>query len=241
MWLYRRPLTHRGLHNKKIPENSIASFENAIKHNYNIEIDIRTLRTGELVVFHDFTLLRMCKKPIPVSMLSLNDIKSDKYLLPNGEHIPLLNEVLEKVNGRTGLLIELKLELPKRKMEKKLYEMIKGKESWIAIQTFSPLSLSWFRKNAPEIHRGVLCGNLVLPITLITIKKMKPNFISYGVQNAGSSIVQNLLKKHHSKLITWTIRNKTGIDKAIKTNADNIIFEHVDLEKIGFDMSLLKN
>ena len=33
-------IAHRGFHNNEIPENSLKSFEEAIKYNYSIEFDI---------------------------------------------------------------------------------------------------------------------------------------------------------------------------------------------------------
>ena len=37
MWLFEQPVAHRGLHDDKATENSMASFRNAIERGYNIE------------------------------------------------------------------------------------------------------------------------------------------------------------------------------------------------------------
>ena len=56
---------HRGLHSKThgIPENSMSAFRAAIQKNYGIELDLHLTRDGELVVFHDDDLKRVCGRP----------------------------------------------------------------------------------------------------------------------------------------------------------------------------------
>ena len=51
---------HRGMVNIK-PENTISSFKEAMKYNIDsIELDVHLTKDNKLVVFHDFTLNRMC-------------------------------------------------------------------------------------------------------------------------------------------------------------------------------------
>ncbi|RKR85149.1 glycerophosphoryl diester phosphodiesterase family protein [Mucilaginibacter gracilis] len=57
-WLTSRPIAHRGLHDREnsVPENSMSAFENAIAHNYAIELDVHVTLSHEVVVFHDDSL-----------------------------------------------------------------------------------------------------------------------------------------------------------------------------------------
>ena len=52
-WLFDRPIAHRGLHDEQYPENSMPAYEQAIAHDFNIEIDVHVSKDGEVVVFHD--------------------------------------------------------------------------------------------------------------------------------------------------------------------------------------------
>ena len=52
MWLYDRPIAHRGLHDNANTENSMGAFRNAIEKGYNIETDVHILKSGEVVIFH---------------------------------------------------------------------------------------------------------------------------------------------------------------------------------------------
>ena len=54
-------IAHRGLFNtEEAPENSLAAFKLAIEKGYAIELDTQVSSDGEVVVFHDATLNRMC-------------------------------------------------------------------------------------------------------------------------------------------------------------------------------------
>ena len=57
-----RNFAHRGLHriDKSVPENSIPAFEHAARIGYGIELDVHITADGELVVFHDDELKRVC-------------------------------------------------------------------------------------------------------------------------------------------------------------------------------------
>ena len=57
-----RNYAHRGLHSrdKSVPENSLAAFRLAAEAGYGIELDIQLSKDGEVVVFHDDTLDRVC-------------------------------------------------------------------------------------------------------------------------------------------------------------------------------------
>ena len=55
-------IAHRGLHglSENTPENSLEAYKKAVEFGYAIEIDIHLTKDGEVVVFHDDTLNRVC-------------------------------------------------------------------------------------------------------------------------------------------------------------------------------------
>ena len=59
---------HRGLFNPKlgIPENSMPAFSRAIEKGYGIELDVQVTKDNRIVVFHDYSLGRMCGIDIPL-------------------------------------------------------------------------------------------------------------------------------------------------------------------------------
>ncbi len=238
MWLFEKPIAHRGLHIDGATENSMESFRKAIDKGYHIETDVHLLKSGEVVVFHDSTLKRVCNKNVKIEELTLDDIKSDNYLLPNGEHIPLFSEMLDLVNGKTGILLELKFAgFGTHKLEEEVYKLIKGKESWIAVQSFSPFIVTWFAENAPEFYRGLLSMAILGIDVPLHYKKMKPHFISYQI--GGIGCVKRFVEKKGLNLLTWTINTEAKVNAAIKNKVNNIIFENVDLDAIDFSLDKL--
>jgi len=239
MWLLDRPIAHRGLHDKNLPENSMAAFQKAIDNNYYIETDVRLLADGEVVVFHDSNLKRVCGKDVKISSLTTADIKSGNYLLPNGEHIPLFREMLELTKGKTKILLELKwCSLIDHKLEKAVYELIKGMEDEITVQSFRPTTVAWFRKNAPEFFRGFLSSytnqKWMNPFVNIhnkfALAISKPNFLAYNINSLPSKTIQKLVQKRGINLIAWTVRTNENLITAKEISVDNIIFEDLPLE-----------
>ena len=110
-------IAHRGLHNTEngIAENSFSAYGEAIKAKLPIEIDIRLSSDGEVVVFHDDTLQRVCgidKKVIDLSLRELRELQ----LSGTEDTIPTFRQVLELVDGSVPLLIEIKT-VGKRNLE----------------------------------------------------------------------------------------------------------------------------
>ena len=242
MWLFDRPIAHRGFHTdiKVATENSMSAFKLAIEKGYNIETDVHLLKSGEVVIFHDNTLSRVCGKNVAIKNLTLDDIKDDDYLLPNGEHIPLFSELLDIIDGeKNGILLELKFNGFNYDLERAVYELIKGKESYIAVQAFNPYTSYWFKEHAPEFTRGMLSDTMVFPLTHAVWNKGQPDFLAYNV-NTIDACVRNFVKKKNAHLLTWTVRKPELLDKAYEAGANNIIFEKLNLDELGFDKAKLK-
>lgn len=229
-WFCKYKIAHRGLHNDAMPENSLVAFDNACKLGFAIELDVRLSKDGEVVVFHDFNLKRLCGEDVNLNKLTLSDLK--KYHLKGTKHtIPTLKEALDLINGRSPIMIELKPNKRKEHLEEKVYEIIKKYPNDIAIKSFNPVSVLWFKKHAPEVSRGMLAGfleGIKLPnVYKYVIKRLKffnlikPDFISYDFNNLPNKYVSS----KNVPVLTWTIRNKEQEKQALEV-ANNVIFEN---------------
>ena len=97
---------HRGAA-KLEPENTCLSIQKAIDLGVDqIEIDVHLTRDQHLVVIHDQTVDRTTDGWGAVSDLSLQEIK--QLDAGKGEKIPTLQEVVDVIQGRVILQIELK-------------------------------------------------------------------------------------------------------------------------------------
>ena len=68
---------HRGLHSqdKSVPENSLAAFRKAAENGYGVELDVQLSKDGQVVVFHDDDLKRVCGVDKRVDELTLRSFR----------------------------------------------------------------------------------------------------------------------------------------------------------------------
>lgn len=144
---------HRGLHGKGIPENSMAAFKAAIDHGYGIELDLRISSDGQIFVFHDESLLRVCGIEKNFSQLSSRDIRK-LFLFGSNQKIPLLTDVLDVTDGQVPLLIDVKPQKNVASLCKRLCIILDGYGGAFAIQSSEPSILNFFKKYRPRYARG---------------------------------------------------------------------------------------
>ncbi|MBE9098515.1 glycerophosphodiester phosphodiesterase family protein [Vacuolonema iberomarrocanum] len=236
-WILSKPIAHRGLHNDSdAPENSLKAFGYALEQGYPIELDLNLLSDGNLAVFHDKDLVRMTGAAGTIHEQDSETIKKLK-LSNTEEYIPLLDEVLELVNGKVPILIEIKNEGEVGELEQTLLNKLSSYSGEYAIQSFNPLSISWFKQNAPHILRGQLSGDFRFEENLEWYKKIllrnllmnwssSPHFIAYDINALPSIPVIISRQIFRTPVIAWTIKSDQDKVKALKY-ADNIIFDHI--------------
>ncbi|MDR3263764.1 MAG: glycerophosphodiester phosphodiesterase [Clostridiales bacterium] len=231
-WLFERRIAHRGLHNDTFPENSLSAFVNAIEHGYNIETDLYLLKDGKIALFHDLNTKRMCGIDSKITELSSGDLKN-YFLGKTGETIPLFEDLLSVAEGKTGLLLEFKTLTAGGKLEEAAYNILKDYKGECAVQSFNPLSVSWFKKHAPELWRGQLAAfykgkrleqGLAYALKSLRFRKInKPDFISYSVTDIPNKYIETA-RLEGKKLLAWTVKTPEELETANKY-CDNFIFE----------------
>ncbi|MCR5136841.1 MAG: glycerophosphodiester phosphodiesterase [Oscillospiraceae bacterium] len=148
---------HRGLHtrDKSVPENSLAAFRRAAREGYGIELDVQLSRDGEVVVFHDDTLDRVCGVHARVGDLSFAELEKLR-LCGTDEQIPLFSEVLASIRGCEALIVELKNGPRNRELCEKTCALLENYHGNVCIESFNPMIVAWFRFHAPDLVRGQL-------------------------------------------------------------------------------------
>ena len=152
-----RNFAHRGLHSrdKSVPENSLKAFELASAAGYGMELDVQLTRDGQVVVFHDDTLNRVCGVNGRVDDYTFEELQKFP-LCGTAERIPLFSDVLNTVSGRGAIICELKTGPRNRELCRKTYDLIAAYPGEICIESFNPMIVAWFRLHAPELLRGQL-------------------------------------------------------------------------------------
>ena len=146
--IYNEIIAHRGIH-ISYPENSIAAYKEAISKKIAIELDIQMTKDGKIICIHDKNIKRLLKTKGKVKDLYYSEILNH-YILNSNEKVPTFEEVLNLVNGKVTLLIEVKGYL-NNEFEKKLIILLKDYSGTIYfhvenIFTFLKLKMIWHKK-----------------------------------------------------------------------------------------------
>ena len=227
---------HRGLHSEGVAENSLSAFEKARDMGFGIELDVQLSSDGELVVFHDSTLKRVCGIDGKVKDFTAAEL-SEMSLLGTADTIPLFKDVLNLIGGRVPLLIEVKMEAGESGIAEKLLEVIDGYKGEFIVESFNPYALKVLKERRPDILRGILSyeymkneKNKGKPLfwflqNLLTNYIGRPDFIAYEKTGFTNHNLRFIRHTFATPLMAWTVKSQEEEAAAISHGFDTVIFE----------------
>lgn len=228
-WLSTRPIAHRGLHAEGVPENTLGAARAAIDAGYPIECDVRLTADGVAVVHHDATLQRLTGRDRRVSEMSWSSVRS-LSVLDTDEAIPRLVDLLDLVDGEVPLLVELKPDGRPGRLEAVVAEILDDYEGAFAVQSFSPLTVRWFRMHRPSWPRGQLLWEAEphewtafgdrFPVTWTS----QPDFVAVDQSALPSDSIS--CRRGQLPVLAWTIRSDAERER-VSPHVDNVIFENI--------------
>ena len=237
-WLTSVPMAHRGLHDSQagIIENSEDAFEAAITAGYGMECDIQISADGEAMVFHDSNLNRLTAASGPLRERSSSEVGGLR-LTGSKNTVQTLGELVEQIDGRAPLLVEIKkTEAKTGRLEERARDLLQAYKGPAAIMSFNPQTVGWFAENAPGITRGQLSMAFKTGIGarrpwwqrfaarhLLINRISKPHFVGYDIKGLPVPSVA-ILRKLGTPILTWTVKTQHH-RKIAEKHADNIIFE----------------
>lgn len=212
----------------------MAAFEAACEAGHPIELDVHPSVDGEAVVFHDTTLERLVGRPQAVYDVPWHRLRN-MSLSGTSQTIPRLADVVQHVDGRVPIVVEIKNERAVGVIERAVARSLQTYRGEIAIQSFNPLSLGWFRRHAPHYVRGLLAGDMseqnmwqgkkfVLEHVLLA-PWVQPHYVGYDLRKLPTRAT-SWLRRQGTPLLAWTVRNEQD-QAAARELADNYIFEGV--------------
>ncbi len=232
-----RLYAHRGeFDNVRTPENSLAAFRAAVKRGVGIELDIHLTADGEVVVFHDDTLTRLCGtegKPEERTLAALRELS----LLGTEEKIPTLREVLELVGGSVPLIVELKGTSTDTRLCDAAMPILENSGARYCVESFNPFLVARWRRLAPHVMRGILVTNFrrdgetrgVLAFVLgamLTHVLACPDFISCRHLYCRMTGVR-ICRALGALTFAWTVRTRAEYD-GCRRQFDAFIGENVE-------------
>lgn len=219
---------HRGLHNaaEGVPENSMAAFRRAVEAGFGAELDVHLMADGNLAVVHDSDLTRVCGRQAIIEELVEEEL-IEYPLMGTEELIPLFEEVLELFEGKTPLIIELKVEGGNADaLTDAAMAMLEDWNGTYCLESFHPGVLLRLRERYPWVLRGQLSQNflkgsevhgLSLPArfaltNLLTTAFTRPDFIAYNCKDRGNPSLRLMRAVYGVHEVGWTVRDRETMD-----------------------------
>ena len=218
---------HRGAKGY-VAENTIESVQKALDFGVDgIEIDVHVCASGELVVFHDFTLDRMTNGSGEINKKTLSELKQLK--IDNQFLIPTLEEVLDTINRKCILNIELKGRNTALKTCELIQKYIQEKQ-WsyndFIVSSFQNHELENVFQKDENIPLGVLTkanvDDAIEFAQTINAIAIHPNYALLTFENVKKAHNQNY------KIYTWTVNDDDTIQRMKSYDVDGIISDLPD-------------
>jgi len=147
-------IAHRGA-NREATENSWDAFEKAIAAGATrLELDVQLSRDGHAVVMHDDQLGRTTACKGRISTMNADDLRALRLI--NGDSVPFLHEVVERLLPRIELNIEIKgtsTRLAAVVAEQVALHPLRDK---VIVSCFHFEPLVWLKEHLPELQRACL-------------------------------------------------------------------------------------
>lgn len=223
--LEAKAYVHRGLHDSKVPENSLASFRAAIEAGLGIECDIRKSSDGRAVVFHDAELERLTGRPGVTGNCPVGELTGIR-LAGSDETIPTLRDTLELVAGQAPLLLEIKSDdrRPIDAICRAVRRDLDGYEGTVGVMSFDPRVPRWFAVNEPDCLRGLVVtqqNSRTLSAAMkrrVAIFTARPDFLALDIRDLPSGLSRAQAGKGRA-LFSWTVRTAAQLDTAQQSGA----------------------
>ena len=216
---------HRGARAYE-PENTLRSFKRALEFGVDaVELDVRRTKDGSLVVIHDAKVDRTTNGEGLVNEFTLEEIK--QFFTEKGEKIPTLEEVLDFLDKKVKVLIELK----ETGIEKKVLSLIHQKEleKNVIIVSFLEEALRKVRELEDEVETGLIYVRHKNPIKVALELRVKYLLPLYRFTHTA-----NVQKAHENglKVIVWTINKQEEVSEYVKKGVDGIASDRPDILRV---------
>tara|TARA_R110002051_G_scaffold298457_5_gene365317 strand:- start:3272 stop:3967 length:696 start_codon:yes stop_codon:yes gene_type:complete len=212
---------HRGAMGHET-ENTLASIQKALDLKVDmIEIDVFKIASGEIVVFHDDTVDRLTNGKGSIENFTFDELQ--KLTLKGNHKIPLLTQVIELIDRKVPLNIELKGADTTNDVNAILKEFIK--KGWMLndfiISSFNWEELKIMRKLNKDIAIAVLIESKnpleALPLANeLNAVAINPNYKNLNLE------IANQIREAGFKIYSWTVNGPQDIIEMKRIGVDGM-------------------
>jgi glycerophosphoryl diester phosphodiesterase len=225
-------VAHRGA-SATFPENTPEAFDAAVAAGAAaVEFDVRLSSDGVPVVLHDPGLGRVAGRPELVHELTADELMAVE--LPGGGRIPAFREVLDLLNGRAGLDIEIKnipgepaFDSPKEAaLQACLRELdASGFTGAVLVSSFNWLTIERCRELAPDVPTGFLTIAAMDPrAALVYAREAGHRWVlphAAALAEAGAEFVREV---HQAGMLagTWVVDDQQAFAELLRMGVDAV-------------------
>lgn len=211
-----------------VPENTLASFRRAIDLGANgVELDIRRLG-NTLVVIHDATLERTTNGAGELRALELAELRA--LDAGGGERVPLLEEVLQLIDARCLLNIEIK----ECGLTELLLEIIARHQRQQPRWAGGMMLSSFHAQPLREIARARPAGCLLAALsdrqfdeTLGLAREIGADAVNVSLEELNPGLVRRAHAEHF-RLFVYTVNDPADIARCNELGVDGIFTDFPD-------------
>lgn len=225
-------IAHRGA-SGTAPENTLAAFQKALDLGADmIELDVHLTGDDHLVVIHDPTLERTTNgagRVIDHTLQKIRTFNAGNWFGPGfeAERVPSLQEVIELVNGRIPINIEVKIphyldQAYTQKTATLLANILNQRNPFhFLISSFDYSFLAAIHELAPSLPLAFLFSGLT-PSLKVKIKSGMLHALHPHWWITNLSLME-LASKHHLQVNVWTVDNPKQMKRLKGMDVNGII------------------
>jgi glycerophosphoryl diester phosphodiesterase len=225
-------IAHRGA-SRAAPGNTLAAFRLAADMGADgIEFDVHVSADGVPVVIHDFTVDRTTDGTGAVSSLTvaqLQQLDAGSTFGPAfaGERIPTLDQVLDRVDERLLLNIELKAAgWRDTGLEQAVVRRVlkRGLEGRCLLSSFNPLALRRASQLAPNLLTALIYApNLPLPLRGAWLAPLAPHQFRHPEHTMVDAPYMTWARRRGYRVSAWTVDEPEEMKRLIALGVDGIV------------------
>ncbi|MFC1706867.1 glycerophosphodiester phosphodiesterase [Planctomycetota bacterium] len=221
-----RIIAHRGA-SQSAPENTMPAFHLARAQGADaLEIDVQPTLDRKVVVFHDWTLNRLCGTSLTVRRTPLAMLASHTV---SGEPIPTLDDVLRDADRPDDLVIELKSRVWNdvlvaaltAKAIRRTGALERGR---ITVSSFNPFCLMTIWRIAPDIPRALLAHRrLALPLRRLWGRRLAGASELHLKHDMVTEELTRWARSTGRTVCGWTVNDGETAQRLVECGVDGLI------------------
>mgnify|MGYP000285864326 CR=1 FL=1 len=185
-----------------------------------VEVDVRLTKDKIPIIMHDENFSRVANVPLKPKEMDYEEIKA-KIRIGGTEPVPSLSEIIDYVNGKCGLFIEIKEAEAVNPVLKVLEKH--GYPTWAAIVSFHEEVLEKIAHIKPEIVTGLIYAKP--PGKIVEAKRLKAKIVLPHFRLATAKAVA-FAHKLKLKVVAWTVNKPEQIIKLAANKVDAIATDY---------------